>query len=120
MNNKIKELEAEMKPKRWRAEKYNSFYYVNSEGEIIKLVDYYNNNDNAWYRVGNYFRTEEDAKRSLIYFALNSEYEFWLPGVEKPKEIPRDWEYFNDVILNWRRENSLPNWSSLIRRWRKH
>lgn len=48
--------------KRWRAEKYDSYYCLNSELDINKYVDHYTVSDRYRYRAGNYFQTEEEAR----------------------------------------------------------
>lgn len=58
---------AYIRPK-WRAEKDREhYYYVSSYGSVGKDTDYRRNADNKRFEVGNYFKTEEEAKESKFY-----------------------------------------------------
>jgi hypothetical protein len=56
---------------RWRAERFWCYFRVTSYGEIVNAVDYYHYNDDHRYSIGNYFKTEEEAKNSKIYKAFH-------------------------------------------------
>lgn len=48
--------------KRWRAEKYENYWYVDDRGVAMETTDNRFNGDNYHYTSHNYFRTEEEAK----------------------------------------------------------
>lgn len=59
------------KPKRWRAEKGENYWCLDSCGEAIKNTDDYWIGDKWRYESGNYFKTKEEAeyyKESLIVY----------------------------------------------------
>ena len=60
-------------PKRWRAEKGKTYFAI-YDGEILSCYDYYDKKDNEIFELGNYFKTEEEARK-----ILNSKewQEFW-------------------------------------------
>lgn len=89
--------EAPEEPKRWRADMGNTYYYVTPTKKIHESTEIRTLGDKARWECGNYFRTEEDAKNSLIYFALNSEYEYWVPGVGDHKNVPEWAEYLDEA-----------------------
>ena len=51
-------------PKRWRAEK-GGIYFAIYDVEILSCYDYYEKKDNEIYELGNYFKTEEEARKIL-------------------------------------------------------
>ena len=53
------------KPKRWRAERNRGYYYINDYGIIYYTTDDYVSADNDRYEIGNYFKTQEQAKKAL-------------------------------------------------------
>ena len=58
--------EALIRP-RWRAELTGVYYYVDSFGSIYASHNFNYKADNRRYSIGNYFRTEEDARDSKFY-----------------------------------------------------
>ena len=52
-------------PKRWRAEQKKGYFYVYSNGFVDETMERYNSIDNQRYELGNYFRTEEEAKKVI-------------------------------------------------------
>ncbi|WP_338953824.1 hypothetical protein [Fusobacterium nucleatum] len=52
-------------PKRWRAEKYKEYCFLNSYGYIISCFDFYEESDNKNYELGNYFKTREEAQKVI-------------------------------------------------------
>lgn len=52
-------------PKRWRAEKKKRYFSINGGGIILKFLEEYIIEDNNRYNLGNYFQTEEEAKRVI-------------------------------------------------------
>lgn len=55
-------------PKRWRAEKYGTYWFVNSDGKFYQACDEKEYFDDARYHVGNYFRTREEAEEMATKF----------------------------------------------------
>lgn len=53
------------KPKRWRAERNGGYYCINDYGIIYYTTDDYVSADNDRYEIGNYFKTQEQAKKAL-------------------------------------------------------
>ena len=60
-------------PERWRAEKGKTYFSID-DGEILNCYDYYDKKDNEIFELGNYFKTEEEARK-----IINSKewQEFW-------------------------------------------
>ena len=50
-------------PKRWRAEEYKKYYYINNVGDIFDSTEEKCDVDNERYKLGNYFQTETEAQR---------------------------------------------------------
>lgn len=50
------------KPKRWRADYDKKYFYVESMGTILSSIEHHVSIDDARYKIGNYFETEDDAK----------------------------------------------------------
>lgn len=48
-------------PKRWRAEENGIYYFINAFGDVRDDIDN-RNSSNDLYNIGNYFRTEEEAR----------------------------------------------------------
>lgn len=57
---------AYVKPK-WRAEKGNKYFLINSIGDIYNTIDNYYEVDDLHFEKGNYFQTEEEGKESKFY-----------------------------------------------------
>lgn len=49
---------------RWRAEKYEGYYYFSPEGEIYRSVEYFLECDNKRHDHFNYFRTQEQSEKA--------------------------------------------------------
>lgn len=58
----------DVKPKRWRAEQYGQYYCICSDGSVTVSEDDYATVDNARFKIGNYFKTEQEAKESAQKF----------------------------------------------------
>lgn len=52
-------------PKRWRAEDFKKYHYINSVSDICVSTEEKQNLDNERYELGNYFRTEEEAQKVI-------------------------------------------------------
>lgn len=62
--------EALVRPK-WRAEDKQIYYFVDSMGEIIEIIDTKSIKDNSRFMLDNYFKTREEAKQSKFYKVFN-------------------------------------------------
>ena len=62
--------ESALKPKRWRAKKNECYFAVNTWGKIDVACEDNVEVDNQRYKIGNYFRTKEEAEDSIIYKAF--------------------------------------------------
>lgn len=58
--------EKKEKKKRWRAVIDSYFYMVTAGGEVGCMKDTYTHYTNDLYELGNYFRTEEEAKGAVL------------------------------------------------------
>ena len=52
---------ASYKPKRWRAEYDEEYYYI-EDVEVKTFIEKYDVLDDRYYNIGNYFRTREQAE----------------------------------------------------------
>jgi hypothetical protein len=57
-----------LKRKRWRAKKNDSYYFIAHDGDITKWPDNDSEHDDTLHKIGNYFRTREDAEEKLPAF----------------------------------------------------
>ena len=53
----------EIRKKRWRAEKQETFYYISEYGTVLSAVETLKTCDDCIYKYGNYFRTKEQAEK---------------------------------------------------------
>lgn len=53
--------------KRWRAEKYEEYWFVDDYGAIVKEVDARTYSDDCRYKTGNCFRTKEEVEAYRDY-----------------------------------------------------
>jgi hypothetical protein len=58
---------------RWRAERHSYYYYVSAYGGICDYTDDRSSFDDNMWNVGNYFKTEEEAKNSKFYKVFHEE-----------------------------------------------
>ena len=100
----------------WKPENREGFFYISAKGEINhdNYLDEYN-----WHikliKNGNCFRTEEEAKNSLKYHVMNSEYDYWHAGfgIPKPKFEPKGLKYWDYSLKKWNRTSTkVKNWHS--------
>lgn len=49
--------------KRWRAKAQDKFYFIDSDGYIDAKLDFMLKEDENKYKLGNYFKTEEEAEK---------------------------------------------------------
>lgn len=59
--------ESALKPKRWRAKKFEHYFVVNTWGKIDVACEDNVEVDNERYKIGNYFQTKEEAEDSNLY-----------------------------------------------------
>ena len=57
----------ELKRPKWRAEPERKYYFVESTGVVISGYEYGNINAEERFQVGNYFKSEKEAKESKFY-----------------------------------------------------
>ena len=69
----IKIPESAYKRPKWRAEKGCDYFYVMSEGNINITVDNRTKCNDLYFKHGNYFKTEEEAKESKFYKVFHGE-----------------------------------------------
>ena len=63
-NNLVIDYEKkEIRKKRWRAEKQETFYYISEYGIVLSSVETLKTCDDCIYKYGNYFRTKEQAEK---------------------------------------------------------
>lgn len=53
--------------KRWRADRGDNYYYVDGDGSVTAYGECGDETDNNLYKIGNYFKTEEEAKQKRDY-----------------------------------------------------
>lgn len=56
---------------RWRANKREYYYYISPVGYILKEQEEYDWRGNEKYKLGNYFKTKEEARRVLYSVQWN-------------------------------------------------
>ena len=93
-------------------------YYVDRDG----YVKYTNHRDHLildFTKLGNCFRTEEDAKNSAKYYIMNSEYDYWFPWTKQPKPavVPKGLEFWNNG--SWERQDSYFIFPQHVYRWKR-
>jgi hypothetical protein len=54
----------ELKPARWRAERTETYYTLDSTMDVIESSEYGDRYDDGRYESGNYFRTRRDAEKA--------------------------------------------------------
>lgn len=109
---KTKAAEIEPWPKR-----NDDYYFIDDEANVE--VDDWEDHpiDIARKKAGNCFRTKAEAKKSLLYFALNSDYHYWLPGMDKPEETPAGAQWL--CKGDWVRSVATAIWETQFYRWPK-
>ena len=77
-DEKVKQEElSKERPKRWRAEEGETYWYVDAFGVIHDVTEYYNKVDNYLYNTGNYFQTRKQAEEYQKKLILQQEYKDW-------------------------------------------
>jgi hypothetical protein len=100
------QIEELKKPKsnQWKPEEGEVVYYLELDGKVAPFVrGKAYGSQNRIIDSGNYFKTEEDAKNSLKFLVMNSEYDYWISGVSttKPTFEPKGLEYLVHGSEKW-------------------
>jgi len=124
----LKLLGVKVKEEKWEPKHGDTFFSVYSDGLIDSKFWHGCHNDRKRLAAGNVFRTEEEARESVIYAAFHGnaivlpdgDYHYHFPWDELPEECPAGCEFL-DIDETWRHTNlQVPCWNkSLIRRWPK-
>lgn len=61
-NEHMHGTQEDLKPQRWRAYSGEKYFYIDCIGSINSSIEDYTSIDDARYKIGNYFETEDDAK----------------------------------------------------------
>ena len=95
--NELEEKEITKSGKRWRGVKDRFYWYIEGDckvyGEYEKDDDY----DNARYEIGNYFRTEEEAKKVVEKIKIYTRLKDLALRLNKGEKI--DWD--NSTSAKW-------------------
>ena len=86
------EIVEESKIKDWKPKKGDTYYYIGSVGSIFNYDCCEDILDEAHFNIGNYFKTEEDAKHMVEKFKVIRELQKFA-NENNEKEI--DWKNFN-------------------------
>lgn len=74
IEKKIEELEKQESKVRWRGKQCEKYWYISSCGTVSYTMEMNDDQDNRSDEIGNYFRTEEEAKKMVekikIYMQL--------------------------------------------------
>ena len=55
-----------IKPKRWRSEGYEKYFYILDTGVVWSTSEQRFSTDNERYEMGNYFKTKEEAEAAVV------------------------------------------------------
>ena len=100
-------LDSHTKQQPWRAEKCDNYWYVHMDGQANLRADIGTPQDDMMYAIGNYFKTEAEAKASSKYSIMNdpNDYSFsWDKSTWKDDENYEWWDYSNK---KWRIDKIL-------------
>lgn len=99
LENELKELDIQIKElekqeikksdKRWRARNSEAYYYLYSYGKIIRARDYRSEETTNRYNLGNYFRTKEEAEKTIEKIKIYAQLKDLALRLNKGEEI--DW-----------------------------
>ena len=104
---KIKtELDIKTEYKRWRAEEYNIYYYIDSDFTVDFKGDVCDYEDDFKYETGNYFKTEEEAEQKLEHILIRKELKDIAlrlnKGVEIDWESKEQWKYYIEYSFEYK------------------
>lgn len=77
--------------KRWRAERGGAYYYIYNSGQIDFSCDYGDMKSDYLYKIGNYFKTEEEVKAYKEYLIAR---QVLLDDAEGGKFMPSVKNYY--------------------------
>jgi len=107
----------------FKPNKGDKFYYIGdyASNRVAEDRFHYDKDMNKLLKVGNCFRTEEDAQNSAKYYIMNSEYDYWFPwsGQPKPKVLPKGLEYWTNGSWDQGRPNSYFIFPQHVYRWKR-
>lgn len=91
LENKINELENKENNnyKRERLEREENFWYLDEFGEVEETYESYSKEDNFLFKIGNYFETEEQAKKYKEKLLIEQELRDIAMELNKGEKI--DW-----------------------------
>lgn len=86
--NAIKE-----KCKRWRGKRDEEYWFISESGESCHTMETSNELDRASYEIGNYFKTEEEAKKAVEKMKIYTQLKDLALRLNKGEKI--DWTNSN-------------------------
>ena len=95
--NKLEKMYDSLTPpnKRWRAERFDAYYYIGSDGKIYRRSEAGFESDNLHYELGNYFQTEEQAEFEIERLKVIAELKEWSTSISEFNwESPFENKYF--------------------------
>jgi hypothetical protein len=110
INEEIEELKRKLEaiPETWKPKAGQIVWYVTEAGMASSLIWKHSAKVKALWKVGNIFKCELDAKRSLYYVALNSKYHYYIANMNMHESIipvKIDIEYSNNCDEPWRKND---------------
>lgn len=98
LGTQIKELEEqEKKCKRWRASRKGKYWYITPSAIVNYTIEINDDQDNRSYETGNYFRTEEEAKKMVEKIKIYTQLKDLALRLNKGEKI--DWD--NSTSAKW-------------------
>jgi len=82
------------KPKRWRGDKHELYYYISAEGNLHTDTDHGFKADNFRFKTHNYFRTGDEAIEHLEGINFVAEVREWLE--DQNGDWIHDWDQYNE------------------------
>ena len=95
--NELEEKKITKSDKRWRANPEERYWYIGRSGAVCYLVEMNDHLDKSLYEIGNYFRTEEEAKRAVEKIKIYTQLKDLALRLNKGKKI--DWD--NSAQTKW-------------------
>lgn len=94
----INELtEQREKSKRWRGKRDERYWFISESGEVYNTMETSDERDKASYKIGNYFRTEEEAKDIVEKINIYTQLKDLALKLNKGEKI--DWD--NTAQAKW-------------------
>ena len=88
-----KQLTEENKKDKYKRKRDDNYWFLNCIGESVMAYDYYEDEDNFNYNIGNYFETEEQAKNYKEKLLIEQELRDIARELNLGEEI--DWDNTN-------------------------